>query len=47
MGIIFCTVEINIRTNSLKDLARDRNHPWNGAAPNLIIILIAINNSRV
>jgi hypothetical protein len=47
MGIIFWTVEINNRTNSLKDFERDRNQPWKGAAPNLIIILIDINISRI
>lgn len=45
-GIIFCNVESNNKTNNLKDLDKDKNHPWKGAAPILIIILVIISNSK-
>jgi len=45
-GIIFCTVESNSKTNNLRDLDKDKNHPWKGAAPILIIILTIINTSN-
>ena len=44
--MIFCTVESNSKTNSLRDLDKDKNHPWKGAAPILIIILTIINTSN-
>ena len=39
-------MESNNKTNNLRDLDKDRNHPWKGAAPILIIILIIINTSN-
>ena len=45
-GIIFCNVESNNKTNNLRDLDKDKNHPWKGAAPILIIMLIIINTSN-
>jgi len=39
-------VESNNKTNNLRDLDKDKNHPWKGAAPILIIILIIINTSN-
>lgn len=44
--MIFCTVESNSKTNNLRDLDKDKNHPWKGAAPILIIILTIINTSN-
>ena len=46
-GIIFWTVEINNKTKSLTDFERDKNHPWKGAAPSLIIILIIMKVSKI
>lgn len=39
-------MESNNKTNNLRDLDKDKNHPWKGAAPILIIILIIINTSN-
>ena len=47
IGIIFWIVEINIKVNRFNVLDRDKNHLWKGAAPNLTIILININNSKI
>jgi hypothetical protein len=33
--------------NNLKDLDKDKNQPWKGAAPNLIIILNIIIISKM
>lgn len=39
-------MESNNKTNNLRDLDKDKNHPWKGAAPILIIMLIIINTSN-
>jgi len=47
IGIIFWTVDNNNSTNRVNDLESLKNHPWNGAAPNLIIILATPTVSNI